>query len=38
MRLVTIVLIPSIQGLGEGKLVSMEECKDFKRGIYMLEW
>ena len=28
----------SLQGLGEGKLVSMEECKDFKRGIHMLEW
>ena len=27
-----------LQTHGEGKLASMNECKDFKRGIRMLEW
>ncbi len=27
-----------VQTLGESKLNNMMECKDFKRGIRMLEW
>ena len=28
----------NLQGLGEAKLSSMNECKEFKRGIHMLDW
>ena len=27
-----------IQDLGKGKLGIMKECKEFKKGIHMLEW
>ena len=27
-----------MQDLGKGKLSIMKECKEFKKGIHMLEW
>ena len=27
-----------MQDLGKGKLTIMRECKEFKKGIHMLEW
>lgn len=27
-----------MQDLGKGKLGIMKECKEFKKGIHMLEW
>lgn len=32
------ILDSSFQTHGEAKLDSMKECKDFKRGIRLLEW
>lgn len=28
----------TIRGLGESKVAAMTECKDFKKGIHLLEW